>query len=84
MSIQNRKMEGNITMFKEAKWIVPESLQNMLPINVFHKECMPRSIELPEQLKNLHILYRSTFSIPVLHYFELQPTTITKYMLMEN
>lgn len=49
-------------MFKEAKWIVPDSLENLRPINVFHKECMPRSIELPEQLKNLHILYRSTFS----------------------
>lgn len=49
-------------VFQKAKWIIPADLASINPVDVFHKEQDKKEIELPENLKNLHIFYQKEFS----------------------
>lgn len=49
------------SIFLNAEWICPSAYKDLKPINVFHKECEPLEIPLPNELKNLHIYFRKSF-----------------------
>ncbi len=51
------------TPFGGAKWIVPQALSDIKPINIFHREQEKTEIILPKELQNLHILYKKRFSL---------------------
>ncbi len=53
------------TPFGGAKWIVPQALSDVKPINIFHREQEKTEIVLPEELKNLHLLYKKQFSLDI-------------------
>ena len=49
-------MSENI--FKHAKWICTKDFLAEKPINLFHKQLDKQKPELPEHLKNIHMLTR--------------------------
>ncbi len=51
------------TPFGQGKWIVPRSLSDIRPIRIFHREQEKTEIILPDELKNLHMLYKKRFSL---------------------
>ncbi len=49
-------------IFGAAQWIVPKEFAELAPIDVFHKENVKKEIELPEELKNTHMLFQHMFA----------------------
>ncbi|MBO5306326.1 MAG: family 78 glycoside hydrolase catalytic domain [Clostridia bacterium] len=47
--------------FSYGKWICPKEFAAERPIDLLHKEHPKREIELPEHMKNLHVLIRKSF-----------------------
>lgn len=50
-------------IFRKGEWISVEEIASLKPINLLHKESEKREIELPEELKNIHMLVRRKFNI---------------------
>ncbi len=50
-------------LFSNAKWILPHRFAALEPVDPFHREGEKKDIELPDELKNLHIIYRASFSL---------------------
>ena len=50
-------------IFKYGHWICPKLFADEIPLNVFHKENEKLEIELPDRLKNLHMLTRRTIAL---------------------
>ncbi len=48
-----------------AGWIVPQCLSHIEQIDIFHKEQDYTDIPLPDEYKNLHIIYRCSFTCKV-------------------
>lgn len=53
----------NNEIFPHGKWICPKSFAEIEPINILHKQNVEISAELPDNLKNLHILTRRSFRL---------------------
>lgn len=49
-------------VFLYGKWIVPNKFLKLKPINILHKQCDEKEIDLPDELKNIHILMRRKFN----------------------
>ena len=54
-------MSENI--FKHAKWICTKDFSDEKPINLFHKQLDKKKPELPEHLKNIHMLTRKKLHV---------------------
>lgn len=53
----------NNNIFKNASWICPLEFLNLQPINLLAKEQNAIKRELPQDLKNVHMLTKKTFSL---------------------
>ena len=54
-------------VFPHGKWICAERFAALEPIDVLHKEHEKKVIELPDNLKNIHMLVRRTFNVLKAH-----------------
>lgn len=52
-------MTGSV--FSQAQWICPRAYAGLSPIDIYHKELDKQTVELPEELRHLHILFRKSF-----------------------
>lgn len=71
-------------VFTEARFIVPQSLAGLRPVEVLHKQWQPIPIDLPENLQNLHIVYRHTFPAPANGQARIRITADDSYRLFCN
>ena len=53
----------NNTIFPYGQWICPEIILKENTVDLFHKQLDKKDVELPETLKNLHMLVRKVFRI---------------------
>lgn len=51
------------SVFSKAQWICPRAYAGLSPVNVYHKELDKKTVELPEELRHLHILFRKSFVV---------------------
>ncbi len=72
------------SIFGNAEWIVPLQFKNVTSINIFHREEEKINVELPEELKNLHIVYRVSFYCENIKNLKLRITADDYYKLYVN
>lgn len=71
-------------VFTEARFIVPQALAGLRPVEVLHKQWQPIPIDLPEELQDLHIVYRHTFAAPADRQAQIRITADDSYRLFCN
>lgn len=52
----------NNSVFKNAVWITTKEFSQLDPINIYHKEHIPLAIEILDEFKNYHTLFRKKFT----------------------
>ena len=74
----------NNRVFEFSKWICPNEFSSLVPIDVFHREKEIKEIELPEDLKNLHIYMKKTIQVNQVKRTILRITADDYYRLKIN
>lgn len=54
-------------VFQNGKWICDKRFAVLEPVDLLHKESQKREIELPDELKNIHMLVRRKLNISKTH-----------------
>lgn len=54
-------------VFSYGKWICAEPFAKLEPVDLLHKQSDEKEIELPDDLKNIHMLVRKKFNILTSH-----------------